>query len=370
MVSSQVNTDVLFTPLDVGAGINLSHRIVLAPLTRYRANEQHVHGDLAVTYYRQRSSYPGTLLITEATFIAHEAGGFANVPGIWTKEQIAGWKKITDAVHENKSYIFCQLWAIGRQADVEQCEKEQIDFISSGDIPMVEGAKKPRALTTDEIKQFVGLYKQAALNAMEAGFDGVEIHGANGYLIDQFTQSVSNNRTDAYGGSIENRTRFAKEVTEAVVSAIGAERTAIRLSPFSHFGGMGDALPFPHLVSYLKQNHPKLAYLHLVTPRIDGDKDKSKDPTPGHHSDLMELRKIWAPSPLILAGGYLPHTAAEELKDRNDGENILIAMGRYFISNPDLPDRIKRHQDLEKYDRNTFYTHGPVGYIDYIPAEA
>ncbi|KAH8925078.1 putative NADPH2 dehydrogenase chain OYE2 [Atractiella rhizophila] len=359
---SNINSEALFTATQVG-DLNVQHRI--APLTRFRANEEHVHGELGALYYNQRSGYPGTLLITEATLIAREAGGEGTVPGIWTKDQISGWKTITDAVHANKSFIYCQLWNLGRQAKVQITQKEGIDFVSAGDIPIVTGETKPRPLTKDEIKQHIGFYKQAALNAMEAGFDGVEIHAANGYLLDQFLQEVSNNRTDEYGGSIENRARIVKEVLAAVVSVVGVEKTAIRFSPYSSFGGMADSSKeTAHLISFLKENYSDLSYIHLITPRIDGNIEKAVGPSAKANDTFMELRKSWAPRALVLAGGFSPTEALKEV-EQAEGENLLIAFGRYFISNPDLPRRVKNNYNLTKYTRDTFYTSGREGYVDY-----
>ncbi|KAH8925080.1 FMN-linked oxidoreductase [Atractiella rhizophila] len=364
---SNINSKALFTATQVGK-LNLQHRIVMAPLTRYRANEEHVHGELGALYYGQRSSYPGTLLISEATLIAREAGGEGTVPGIWTKDQISGWKKITDAVHANKSFIYCQLWNLGRQANVQITQKEGIDFVSAGDIPIVKGETKPRPLTKEEIKQHIGLYKQAAVNAMEAGFDGVEIHAANGYLLDQFLQEVSNNRTDEYGGSIENRARIVKEVLAAVVSVVGVEKTAIRFSPYSSFGGMADSSKeTAHLISFLKENYSELSYIHLVTPRVDGNVDKAVGPSAKTNATFIELRRAWAPRALILAGGFNPAVAVKEVEEA-EGENLLIAFGRHFVSNPDLPRRVRDNHDLTKYNRDTFYTSGSEGYVDYQTA--
>ncbi|CAE7207923.1 unnamed protein product, partial [Rhizoctonia solani] len=209
----------LFTPLQLG-DLVLSHRVVMAPLTRFRADDNHVHTDLAVEYYAQRAEVPGTLLITEATFISPEAGGFDHIPGVWSDEQIAAWKKVTDAVHERRSYIYLQLWALGRAADPKVLAREGLPYVSSSPTPMEEGGPVPRELSKDEIKNYVDTYVKAAKNAVfKAGFDGVEIHSANGYLLDQFLQDVCNKRTDEYGGSIENRARFTLEVADAVTAA-------------------------------------------------------------------------------------------------------------------------------------------------------
>jgi NADPH2 dehydrogenase len=246
----------LFQPLRLGA-VNVQHRVVMAPLTRFRANKSHVHGELAKTYYDQRASVPGTLIISEATIVAPQAGGYGNAPGIWNDAQIAGWKpvcnifslavtgyadlqKVTDAVHARGSSIFLQLWALGRVANPTVLKTEgNFDVVAPSPIPLASDRESvvPRELTVPEIKDYVQLYAKAARNAIEAGFDGVEVHGANGYLLDQFLQSVSNERTDEYGGSIENRLRFPLEVIDAVVKAVSAERTAVRISPWSKFQG-------------------------------------------------------------------------------------------------------------------------------------
>ena len=354
----------LFSPIHLGS-ILLSHRIALAPLTRYRANDAHVHTSLATEYYSQRASVPGTLLITEATFISPRASGDANVPGIYNKDQIAAWKEVTDAVHAKGSYIFCQLWALGRAANPEIVRKEAGDekwFSSSSAVPMVAGAEAPRALDEEDIWGFVGDYVQAAKNAIEAGFDGVEVHGANGYLMDQFTQDVVNKRTDAWGGSVEKRSRFALEVTKAVVEAVGSERVGIRLSPFSTFQGMKVADPvtqFGHLVKELKEL--KLAYLHLVESRVSGNADYEAT------EKVDPFMKIWGKtSPVLLAGGFRPDSAKRAVEEEYTGQDVMIAFGRDFLANPDLPFRIEKGLELTKHDRSTFYNaKSPDGYIDY-----
>ncbi|KZV80859.1 FMN-linked oxidoreductase [Exidia glandulosa HHB12029] len=356
----------LFQPLRVGVA-QLKHRVALAPLTRYRADDEHVHTDMAVEYYRQRSSVPGTMLISEATFIDARAGGYVNAPGIWTDAQVAAWKKITDVVHANGSFIYMQLWALGRTANeaVLQAEVPDADIVSSGNIKLDDEHVQPRPLTVAEIDNYVNWYARAAKNAVHgAGFDGVEIHGAAGYLVDQFIQDTVNNRTDEYGGSIENRLRFPLRVVDAVVAAVGAEHTGIRLSPWGRFQGMREKNPVPtfsKLIEELKQR--ELAYLHLVEPRLDWD---------GSDGDLDWAHAIWKPRPLVLACGYTPTTAIETAqKAADNGEQVIIAFGRNFISNPDLPLRIQRNLALTPYDRDTFYTvKSPKGYTDYLFASA
>ncbi|KAH9945536.1 hypothetical protein B0H21DRAFT_822999 [Amylocystis lapponica] len=360
----------LFQPIKVGTA-ELGHRVVYPPLTRLRADAAHVPGELGIEHYAQRASTPGTLLITEATFIAPQAGGYANVPGIWNDAQIAAWKRITDAVHAKGSYIYMQLWAIGRAADPVQLAAEDPSFpyISASDVQLSEKPKPPRPLTIPEIAEYVRLYAAAARNAvLGAGCDGVEIHGAHGYLPDQFLQDVSNRRTDAYGGSIENRARFALEVVAAVVQAVGAARTGIRLSPFSEWQDMRMADPVPtftYFVAQLAARHPDLAYVHVVEPRVQGPLDRVA--WEGESNDF--LREIWAPRPFISAGGYDRVSALAAAEEKGD----LVAIGRFFISNPDLPVRLRKDIPLTKYDRSKFYVVGSdeaAGYIDYPFAAA
>ncbi|KAF8890998.1 hypothetical protein BD779DRAFT_1622253 [Infundibulicybe gibba] len=326
-------------------------------------------------YYTQRASTPGSLLITEATPIAAQAGGYPNVPGIWSQQQINAWKQITDAVHGQGSFIFLQLWALGRAANPDTLAAEDTSFpyVSASNIKLTDhpaSESSPRALTLSEIDEYVALYAQAARNAITAGFDGVEIHGANGYLVDQFLQDVSNVRDDEYGGSVENRSRFTLRVVDAVVDAVGADRTGIRLSPWSSFQDMGmrDPLPqFTHLISTLARTHTDLAYIHLIEPRAE----ETFDPHTAPHKSNTVLRAAWAPRRIISAGGYDRATALAAAEEAGDA---LVAFGRNYISNPDLPKRLRRDMPLTPYDRETFYT--PVdqpgsahGYVDYPFAE-
>ncbi|KAF7956706.1 hypothetical protein EAE96_004036 [Botrytis aclada] len=356
-----MSSSTLFTPLKVGTS-ELQHRVAMAPLTRFRADDNHVPLPMVAEYYAQRASVPGTLLITEATFIAPQAGGYPNAPGIWSKEQIAGWNKVTDAVHAKKSYIWLQLWALGRSADPSNLQAEGgYKLKSSSDIAL-EGGGKPEPLTEAEIKEYIGLYAQAAKNAIEAGFDGVEIHGANGFLIDQFFQDTANKRTDSWGGSVENRARFGLEVSKAVVAAVGAEKTSVRLSPFSPFQGMKMADPIPQF-TYITQELKKLnlAYLHVVESRITGDGDIEAT------EKVDFLIDIWnGTSPILLAGGFKPESAKKAADEKYKGKDIVIAFGRYFIANPDLPFRLKEGIDFTPYDRNFFYNKKEAeGYTTY-----
>ncbi|KAJ7450856.1 hypothetical protein FB451DRAFT_1146219 [Mycena latifolia] len=357
----------LFQPITLGP-IALNHRVVLAPLTRLKTDENHVPLlPLVKDYYAQRASAPGTLLIAESTFIAAKAGGFSNMSSIWSPEQIKAWKEVVDAVHAKGSFIFLQLCALGRNAmpAVLKAEDPSFELVSASDIPVAEGAEKPRPLTVAEIDEYVGLYAQAAKNAMEAGFDGVEIHNANGCILDQFLQDVSNKRTDAYGGSPEKRARFSLNVIKAVTAIVGEDRTGIRFSPWSPFAGMGMADPIPtfsHIVSEIKRLHPALAYIHLIEPRISADSNVDSSAANASQSNDF-LRAIWGDRPLISAGGYSRDTAIQ-LAER---PNALVAFGRTFIANPDLPLRLKKNIPLHPYDRSTFYLPGldaSTGYTD------
>ncbi|KAF9466853.1 NADH:flavin oxidoreductase/NADH oxidase [Collybia nuda] len=364
----------LFQPLQVGDMI-LQHRIVMAPLTRFRADAQHVPLPHVIDYYTQRASVPGTLVITEATYIAQRAGGYPNAPGIWTNAQISAWKKIVDSVHAKGSYIFLQLWALGRAATPRQLASEDLNlpYVSASDIP-IAGRKdgiSPRPLTTSEIQEYIELYATAASNAVHrAGFDGVEVHGANGYLVDQFLQGVSNLRTDAYGGSPEKCSRFALEVVNAVSKRVGESKTAFRMSPWNTYQSMRmkDPVPtFSYLVSKLRENHPNLAYIHVVEPRIDGASTDVID-LAGQSNDF--IRKIWGSGDgddnrrLISAGGYTRDLGMECADKKGD----LIAYGRPFISNPDLPYRLLNDIKLAVANRKWYYKYGsldPKGYSDY-----
>ncbi|KAM0554953.1 hypothetical protein ACHAPJ_006691 [Fusarium lateritium] len=352
----------LFKPIKIG-NIALQHRIAMSPLSRYRATGDHVPQPCSQNYYSQRSSVPGTLLISEATFIAPEHGGFANVPGIYNQDQITAWRSITDAVHAKGGYIFCQLWALGRGASPEVAENEGIVVRSCSDLPLDSAHPKPRPLSIPEIHETVQKYAQAAKNAIEAGFDGVELHGANGFLIDQFIQDRCNQRTDIYGGSIENRSRFVVEVVQAVRDAIGPERTGIRFSPWSTYNNMRMEDPISQFTNVIRRLKPfNLAYLHLVESRISGVEDvESTD-------KLTFAIGIWD-GPLLLAGGYTPETALKLVDHEFPTKDIVVSFGRYFISTPDLPFRIQRGLELNKYNRETFYTPTAEGYTEYTFSE-
>ncbi|KAK0210037.1 hypothetical protein DFS33DRAFT_1251295 [Desarmillaria ectypa] len=360
----------LFDPTSIGF-LSLKHRIVLAPLTRVRASKAHVPNVRIVKeYYEQRACTPGTLLITEATLIAEKAGGLNHVPGIWNQDQVDAWKEITNAVHAKGSYIFCQLWALGRAADPKLLASKGLPYVSVSDIKLSTATVAPRPLTVEDIQEYIRLYAQAARNAIIAGFDGVEVHGANGYLLDQFTRDVSNNRTDTYGGNLENRVRFPLEVVDAVVEAVGPERVGYRISPWNSILDMkmDDPKPtFAYFASQLKVRQPLLAYLHIVEPRVVGLYDR-EDADIGIDEENDFIRSIWAPKPLISAGGYNCRSAIDTAERKGD----LIAFGRHFIANPDLVYRLENDIPLNTYNRKTFYLPGEIsaiGYTDYPFAE-
>ncbi|KAF8962409.1 hypothetical protein BDZ97DRAFT_1662825 [Flammula alnicola] len=355
-----MSTSKLFQPIKVGTQI-LQHRVVLSPMTRVRSTKkEHVPiNPLMKTYYSQRASRPGSLLITEATCISPQAAGYDKVPGIWSDEQVAAWKEIADSVHANESSIFLQLWALGRTAYPATLREDGFELVGPSPVPTNQDHETPRALTVPEIHEYIQWYAKAAKNAVDgAGFDGVEVHCAYGYLADQFLQDTCNNRTDEYGGSVENRSRFPLEVVDAVVKAVGQEKTGIRISPWSAFQGMRmkDPIPqFTHFVSCVKAAHPNMAYLHVIESEVDGTADSN---------DF--IRDIWAPKPLISCLGYTRETAIE----RADTKGDLIAFGKLYISNPDLPTRLENDVPLTPYNSKTFYTPGEVGYTDYAFAEA
>ncbi|TYJ33782.1 hypothetical protein E1A91_A05G125700v1 [Gossypium mustelinum] len=354
----------LLTPYKLGK-FNLSHRIVLAPLARQRSYNN-VPQPHAILYYSQRTS-KGGLLLAEATGVSDTAQGYQDTPGIWTKEQVEAWKPIVDAVHAKGGIFFCQILHVGRvsntgfqpngQAPISCTDKALTPQLQASGVDVAEFSP-PRRLRTDEIPQIVNDFRIAARNAMEAGFDGVEIHGAHGYLIEQFLKDQVNDRTDQYGGSLENRCRFSLEIVEAVANEIGADKVGIRLSPYTEFMESVDSDP-QALGLYMVEalNKYGILYCHMVEPRIKIGMEECESP-----QSLVPMRKAFNGT-FIAAGGY----------SRDDGNDAvaengadLVAYGRLFLANPDLPRRFELGAPLNKYDRSTFYTSDPViGYTDY-----
>jgi N-ethylmaleimide reductase len=363
---------VLFTPVDFGP-MHLKHRIVMAPLTRSRSIQpDSVPGKLMLEYYTQRAT-DGGFQIAEATNISLTSRGWLGAPGIYTPEQIAGWRKIVDAVHAKGGKIFSQLWHTGRSSHVSMtggaspvsASVDPAYWQNAGHLTSTPGGwvspSPHRALEIPEIAGIVEDYRKSAQNAVEAGFDGVELHAANGYLMDQFLQDGSNKRTDEYGGSIGNRSRFLLQVVAAMVSVWGGNRVAVRLGPGGRWNGMSDSNPQALFTDVTKQlNQFGLAYLHLIEPRVQGNIVVGEDNGP---VAAEQLRKIFK-GKIIAAGGFEPETAAAIIED---GIADAVAFGRHFISNPDLPRRIEQDQPLTDYDRDTFYTFDAHGYTDYPP---
>ncbi|KAI9495763.1 12-oxo-phytodienoic acid-like protein [Zychaea mexicana] len=359
------SNSALFQPIKIGK-TQLDHRVVLAPLTRFRSDENHVPTALQQEYYAQRAT-KGGLLISEATFISPTAGAYPGAPGIYSKMQVEGWKPVTDAVHAKGGVIYLQLWHVGR-VTASAILPNNVLPVSASPIAMKgrnmyskKDNEVPHALTVEEIQSVIKNYAQAAKNAIAAGFDGVEIHGANGYLIDQFTNSCSNKRMDQYGGSIENRTRMALEVVKAVTDAVGAERVGIRLSPWSEANQIYDDTPYDtwgYLVEQLQARHGKMAYIHMVEPRDDFSRRTRNDTA----NSLDPFRRVWKGT-FLSAGGYTtnPQLAAKIADETGN----LIVFGRAFIANPDIVERLKNGWPLTKYNRKTFYSQGAVGYTDY-----
>lgn len=348
------DAEVLFQPIKVG-DLMLPNRIAMAPLTRNRASAGNVPTELNATYYAQRAS--AGLIIAEATQISPEGRGYIATPGIHSPEQIAGWKKVTSAVHEKDGRIVLQLWHVGRISHVSlqpdgrapvapsAIRADAKTFVADGFVDV----SAPRALELDEIPGVIDSYRQAAANAREAGFDGVEVHGANGYLIDQFLRDGTNQRTDRYGGSVANRARLLLDVVEAVSGVYGADRVGVRLSPLFSMLGMSDSAPettFRHAASALGAFD--LAYLHVVERR-------------GAAFDWRALRSAFG-GRYIANGGYDRDSAEAAI---GAAEADLVAFGTPFIANPDLVERFRRGAPPSTGDRATYYRGGAQGYTDY-----
>jgi N-ethylmaleimide reductase len=366
-----MNFPSLFSPLQIGP-YHLKHRVVLAPLTRMRAARPSLAPrPLNAEYYAQRAT-PGGLLIAEASPVIATGFGNPGVPGIYSEQQIAGWREVVDAVHAKGGIIFLQLWHVGRVSHsslqpggvlpvAPSAVAIPADLKTSTADGQVVSYETPRALETSEIPGIVEAYRQGAANALKAGFDGVEIHGANGYLIEQFLQSHTNLRTDQYGGSIENRTLFLMEVTKAVIEVWGADRVGVRLSPYGVANGSGEADPMPLYSHAIKSLDPLgLAYLHFIEPRSSGT-GRAEVNHQNVPSAMVLFRPLWR-GKLITAGGFSGEAANAAIAE---GHADAIAFGRIFISNPDLPRRLAHGFPLTPYNRATFYGGEAAGYTDY-----
>lgn len=361
--------DPLFSPISLGE-LPLSHRVVMAPLTRLRVNRPNKAPDaLNAQYYGQRAS-AGGLIITEATDTSPWAAGYPGSPGIFSAEQVDGWRLVTDAVHARGGLIVNQIWHTGRVSHPTMQPDGLPPFASSAvAAPGVHMDSRgqptpfpvPRELDEVRIASIVADFAAAAAHSRDAGFDGVEVHGANSYLIDQFLQTASNRRTDGYGGTVTNRARFLLEVVDAVAAVWGSGRVGVRLSPFGKTNGMADddgpAL-WDHVVAQLGSR--RLAYLHLVEPRADQRSDTNALDLDA--PDASERFKPIFGGAIIAAGGFVPKTARGAI---NSGRADAIAFGRAFIANPDLPERIRTGARFNAYHRPTFYGGNARGYVDY-----
>ncbi|KAM0858018.1 hypothetical protein ACQ4PT_048073 [Festuca glaucescens] len=360
-----METTPLLTPYKMGE-FNLAHRVVLAPLTRFRS-----YGNLAqphnVLYYAQRSA-PGVLLIAEANAVSETARGYLYVPGLWSQEQVKAWKPVVDAVHAKGGVFFCQIWHTAPasptdfqpngQAPVSSTDKQVTPQVSHEHI--VAEFATPQRFETEEIPHIINDFRIAARNAIRAGFDGVEIHAGNGYLVNQVMKDGVNDQTDAYGGSLENHCSFAAEVITAVGAEVGVDRLGVRLSPFTDYVDCVDSDPEAlalHVIDIM--NRLGVLYCHMVEPRMCVDEKDGKLMIP---HGLLPFRKAFKGT-FMVNGGY---DRGEGDKAIADGYADLVAYGRIFLANPDLPERFRKNTSLNKYDRSTFYTSDPVvGYTDY-----
>ncbi len=345
----------LFLPYQLG-NIELNNRLVMAPMTRSRAFEDNVPNPIAATYYAQRAS--AGLIVTEATQVSPQGVGYIRTPGIHSGEQVAGWTRITEAVHRAGGKIFLQLWHVGRISHPDFHDGElpvaPSAIAAQGQVFTARGPQQmvtPRALALGELPSIVEQFRRGAENAKAAGFDGVELHGANGYLLDQFLRDGSNRRTDAYGGTVENRARLPLEVTEAVIDVLGADRVGYRISPNGAFNSMSDSDPI-QTFSYLAEQLNKLGiiYLHVVDPIADGAR---------RVSPLLRRKFDRA---YIVNGGFDLDSADAAIRN---GEADLIAFGTPFLANPDLPQRYRIKAPLNAPDQATFYAGEDKGFTDY-----
>lgn len=361
----------LFDPVQVGS-LHLANRIVMAPLTRNRAPGA-IATPLMATYYAQRAS--AGLIITEATAISHQGQGYSDVPGIWSDAQVAAWRPVTEGVHAAGGKIVVQLWHVGRVSHVDLqpggaapvapsaiAAKTKTVLIKDG-VPRFVETSEPRALRADELPGIVADYRHAARCAAAAGFDGVEVHASNGYLIDQFVRSSSNHRTDAYGGAIENRARLLLEVMQAIALEIGGARVGIRLSPVTPANDVFDAHPQP-LFEYVARHLGPLglAYLHLIEGATGAARDHTQGDKPFDYAALRAAyRSAGGTGAWMVNNGYDHPLADQSLAQGAD----LVAFGKLFIANPDLPRRLREGAPLNTPDRSTFYGGSEKGYTDY-----
>ncbi|GMM30037.1 NADPH dehydrogenase [Martiniozyma asiatica (nom. inval.)] len=378
-VSVNLSETNLFKPIKVGS-VELQNRLAYAPTTRIRNLVNGVPTNSVLEYYRRRAENNGGLLIFEATAPHSSLGPYKFTPVIETKEQVSAFAKIIDAVHKEGSKISVQLWSLGRTADAAFLKENGYPFKAPSAIYFDEESEKKakeagnelQEMTKEDIKNAVKHFAEGAKRAIDAGADFIEIHGAHGYLVDQFIQESSNHRTDEYGGSIENRARFALEVVDACIAAVGAEHVGIRLSPYAYFqGSLGLAssvhpiVMWGYILSELERRAKegkKLAYVSMVEPRVSGVDDN----VAGEKLDLNWAGNIWS-GILVTAGAHLDPKNIQKIKDVvNRDDRTIVAVGRYYTSNPDLANRLKNGWELTAYDRQTFYNPmSNVGYLNF-----
>jgi N-ethylmaleimide reductase len=359
-----MDNQLLFSPFQLGR-LHLKHRVVHPPLTRLRANPDDSVSNSMIEYYRQRAS-DGGLMITESSHPSKESFGYIGAPGIYGDEQIAGWKRLVTAVHEKGAYIFLQISHDGRQSHIDLSlgkppiapsvvPFEGLSFTAKGWVPV----SPHRAIDISEIPELVSQFKAAAQRALEAGFDGVELHNANGYLADTFLQDGTNKRSDAYGGSIENRVRFPLELVEAFAAVWGADRVGVRISPSGKWGAISDSNPAATFGYYSQRlNSYGLAYLHIIEPRVMGTETLEEGRPPVASEYLRSIFK----GPIIAAGGF-DKAGAEAILQKGDAD--LVAFGRHFTSNPDLVERLRKDLPLTNYVREAFWGGDDHSYIDF-----
>jgi len=354
----------LFSPVNLGP-YTLNHRVALAPMTRLRSDEKDAPSEMMVKFYEQRSS-DGGFLIAEGTAVSIIGRSYYGAPGIYADNQIPAWKKLADAVHAKGGRIFAQLFHGGRQSHEDmtggvapvapsEVPFDGVSFTANGWVP----SSMHRALQLNEIPQIIEDFRKAAERALKAGLDGVELHGANGYLPDQFLQDGTNKRTDSYGGSVENRARLMLELTKALISVWGSDRVGVRISPSGEWGGISDSNP-EATFGYLAAELDKLgiAYIHVIEPRIKGDSTLHEDQAPVASATIRKSFK----GTIISAGGF-DREQAEAIITRGDAD--IVAFGRYFSSNPDLPERLKNDYPLTHYVRDTFWGGTELHYNDF-----
>lgn len=364
MIETRTQNPDLLTPVRLGP-YTLKNRMVMAPMTRNRAKAGEVPSEIAATYYGQRSS--AGLIVTEGSQVSPEGIGYPNTPGIHSDAQVEGWKRVTEAVHAKGGRIFLQLWHVGRVSHSSLQPEGRLPVAPSpvaidglyrsrsGPVPY----EAPHELTVEEIAIVIEQFREGAKRALAAGFDGVEIHGANGYLVDQFLRDGSNRRTDAYGGPVENRARFLLEVVDAVAGVWGADRVGVRFSPTGAFNDMSDSDPlatFSHMAEALRPYG--LAYIHLFMAQIG-------DPASPDHAIARAMKERFGGT-VILNGGFTKETGNAVLAE---GLGDLVAFGVLFLANPDLPERFAEGAPLNEPDRSTFYGGGEKGFIDYPTRE-